>query len=124
MERIQGHTSSTKKTKKNPISLAFYISPYVRSLTSADYCVNRLTQNTTVSAAGISHKRVPTGASYLAPIKPPGMQLKPGKQTDSKLCLYHPAKESKSQHTVLSIYTPIVTTMKSNALETYQLSAD
>ena len=30
----------------------FFSSPSVRSLSSADYCANPLTQNTTVSAAG------------------------------------------------------------------------
>ena len=32
-------------------------------------------------------KRVPTEASYRSPMNPPGMQLKPENQTDSKLCL-------------------------------------
>ena len=80
------------KNKKSIHLAFFFISPSVRSLTSVDYCANRLAQNITVSAAGISPKRVPTAASYLAPIKPPGMQLEPENQTDSKRCLFHPAK--------------------------------
>ena len=112
MELKQGHILT--KFVKIPIFLAFFISPTVRSLTSADYYANPLTQNSTVSAAWISSKRVPTQASYLAPIKPPDMQLKPENQTDSKLCLFHPAKNPKSQRKVLSINTPKFTTMTSN----------
>ena len=48
---------SKKNKKSNISSLAFFISPSVRSLTSADYCANLLTHNTTVPAAGISPKR-------------------------------------------------------------------
>ena len=55
-----------------------------------------------------------TESSYPAATKPPGMQLKPENQTDSKLCLFHPAKNPKSQHKVLSINTWIVNTITSN----------
>ena len=86
----------------------------MKSRTWADYCANPLTPNTTVSASGISPKIVPTEASYLAPIKTPDMQLKPENQTDSKLCLFHPAKNPQSQHKLLSTNTPVVTTVMSN----------
>ena len=67
LESNQGHTPSANY-KRIVITLTFFIPPSVRSLTSADYYANRLTHNTTVSAAGISPKGVPTEASCLAPI--------------------------------------------------------
>ena len=62
MERNQGHILSNI-CYFNPIiiSLTIFISPSVRSLTSADYCASPLTQNTTVSVSGISPKRVALG---------------------------------------------------------------
>ena len=67
------------------------------SVTSADYCASPLTQNTTVSVQGISPKRVPTEASCLARIKPPGMQLKPGKNQTANLEFFTPAKNPKRE---------------------------
>ena len=133
-------------SKKNCLIQYLYLSPSVRSLTSADYCANPPTPNITVSMAGVSpcplrlpiwHQSshlacnsnqkitqtltanfafftLPTEASYLTPIKPPGMQFKPENHSDSKLCLFHPAKKRKSQHKVLSINTLTVTRVMSN----------
>ena len=102
MESNPGHTSS--EFVLNPISLNIVYFPVceVTDL-SRHHCTNPLTQNTTVYAAGIPpQKRPHTEASYLAPVKPPGMQLKPENQTASKLRLFHPAKNPQNQHKVLS----------------------
>ena len=60
---------------------------------------SRLTQNTTVPEAGSPHPKkkkkkknpVPIEASYLAPIKAPGLQLNPENKIASKLRPFHPA---------------------------------
>ena len=104
-------THPHKKGEKTPISLAFFIFSSVRSLTTAPTLSPKTPQ---FPQQGFPPQRVPTEASYLAPIKPPGMQLKPENQTDSKLCLFHPAKNPQSQQEVVSVNTPIVTTMMSN----------
>ena len=77
---------------------------FPQMLTSTDCCANRLTQNITVSASGISLKRGSAEASYLAPIKPPGMQLKPKNKIDSKLP-FSPRQKSQKPAQSLSITT-------------------
>ena len=90
----------------------FFISPLVRSLTSltsADYCANPLAPNTTVSAAEISPKRVPTEASYLAPTNQATWHATQTRKSNRhNPCLFHPAKNPRSQHKVLSINTRII----------------
>ena len=87
-----------------PIFLAFFISPFCEVPD-----LSRLLQQPShpkhhsFRSRDFPPKRVPTQASYLAPIKPPGMQRKPENQTDSKLFLFHPTKNPQSQHKVWSI---------------------
>ena len=81
MDSNQGHTSSGNLIFVLSNIELFFICLSLRSLTSADYCDNPLTQNTTDFAAGISPKRVPTEAFYQANFK----LLKPENQADSKL---------------------------------------
>ena len=76
----------------------FYIPPSLRILTSADYCASALTQNTTLPKEGIFPKRVSTEASYLAPIKPPGMKLKPESNRQQTLLVFTTLKIPKSEH--------------------------
>ena len=103
MESNQGHTSSANYyLKKSNISNIYLIIPSVRSPTSADYWAGPLTQNTTFPKAGIS-----TEASYLAPIKPPGMQLKPENSLKPTATVY-PAKTplAKKRAESFSYYVP------------------
>ena len=77
MESNQGYISSANFKNSN-ISNNFS-TPSVRSLTSADYCANPTSHpKHQFPQQGFPPKEyIPTEASYLAPIKPPGMQLKP-----------------------------------------------
>ena len=71
----------------------------VRSLTSQQTAAPALSPQTPQSPQqGIPPERVPTEASYLTPIKPKGMQLKPKNQTATNF-----AQNPKSHHKVLSI---------------------
>ena len=104
MESNKGDILS--KLKKYQISLTFFLFP-ICEVTEVSRLLHQPSHpNTTVSATGSPPKRVPIEASYLAPIKPPGMQPKPENQTDSKLWPFHPTNNPKScQHKVLCINT-------------------
>ena len=120
MRSNQGHTSSAQQIENNPISLTFFISPAMRSLTSADYCANPLTTKhhhfrnrdppPPPPPPKQKRKSPPSEASFnLSPVKLPGTQLKPqNNQTDRKLTFLPAAKKSPQASTKLFLSIKLI----------------
>ena len=95
MESKQGHILS--KFDKIPISLAFFKFPHLWGHWPQQTTAPTLSPKTPqFPQQGFPPKESPLRLPNLAPIKPPGMQLKPGNKTDSKLCLFHPTKNPQA----------------------------
>ena len=102
----------SKLKKKSNISSIFFQPPSVRSQISADYYADPFTPNTTVSVAGISPQRIPTEL----PIWHQSSHLACNSNQKIKRtanCLFYPANNPPSQHTILPINTRILTIMTS-----------